>query len=506
VALQKKEMIQATISNYIHLIIKIVASLIVIRIIFLGLEQESYGFWALLWGIFGYSVLLDFGLGVTIQKKSAELLAANQKEKLTELFSTYLLIYSMIALLIVLVTIIIALNLESLFVIHAKDKLEEYQVTLLVFGFGSAIAFALGFAAEILRGLHILRIRNVINSVFVVLNGFALWLCVYLEQPLYMFALAAVGIQIVNNLSFFVVLKKHVPTLTFSKTLINIPSVKNSIQFSLSAYMIMFSNIMIFRTDQIVISAIAGVAFAGFYQIASRVSELFRQFSTQFHESLSTKSAMLDAHLNKKELADLIIYSNKIMAAIATAMFIPLFLLIEELLYIWLHIEDDMTIVVARLLLISMYILVVFRSSMVQVLLMNNRHTELMKVGILEAVINLVLSIILVYQFGMLGAAIGTLVPNVLLALFYNIPVMLRYTTIGIHRYFFSYVLPLGIALAITFYVGHALKLAFMPETFFALFLNGVVMVLLFGVLYLMLGFYKELKNFIKKKTCNLTA
>ena len=42
--LDKKSMMSATLSNYIHLIIKIISSLVLVRIMFLGMEQESYGF------------------------------------------------------------------------------------------------------------------------------------------------------------------------------------------------------------------------------------------------------------------------------------------------------------------------------------------------------------------------------------------------------------------------------------------------------------------------------
>ena len=43
---------------------KILFSLALVRIMFLGISNEEYGFWALLWTIFGYSLLLDFGYPV----------------------------------------------------------------------------------------------------------------------------------------------------------------------------------------------------------------------------------------------------------------------------------------------------------------------------------------------------------------------------------------------------------------------------------------------------------
>ncbi len=69
----KDVLIKTTASNYILLIIKIFASLLLVRIIFLGINNEEYGFWALLWSIFGYSILLDFGFGTAVQKATVRL-------------------------------------------------------------------------------------------------------------------------------------------------------------------------------------------------------------------------------------------------------------------------------------------------------------------------------------------------------------------------------------------------------------------------------------------------
>ena len=494
--LDKKSMMSATLSNYIHLIIKIISSLVLVRIMFLGMEQESYGFWALLWSIFGYSVLLEFGLGTTIQKKSAEFMAADNLAGISSLFSTYFFVYIMISLVIVTSTVLISWNLESLFMIKETSKLEEYSRTLLIFGLGSAAAFSLGFSAEILKGLHKLKIRNYINTFFVLLNALLLWGCIVLDQPLYVLAFIAVCIQFLNNFTFLIILKLHIPNLKISSKLINLSDVRNSMQFSLSAYLVMFSNIIIFRTDQIVISAVAGVSYAGFYQIASRVAELLRQFATQFHESLSTKAAMLHCTNDKEELSTLLISSNKIVSAITSTIFIPLFILIEPLLYLWLDLKDEETVYTAQILLVSMYVLVVFRSSMVQVLLMNGLHVQLMKIGLLEASSNIILSIILVKEYGMIGAAIGTLIPNVLLALFYNIPQSLKYSSTSVTNYFKKYLLHLSIAFSFSFIVASYLKDIILPNSMMNIMLNGFSISILFASLYFILTLKKEFKLF----------
>ncbi|MCK4955996.1 MAG: hypothetical protein KAS49_00060, partial [Candidatus Cloacimonetes bacterium] len=59
----RKTMIVNTTSNYGKLILSIIVIVFLTRILFMGLSREEYGIWALLWSIFGYSLLLDFGFG-----------------------------------------------------------------------------------------------------------------------------------------------------------------------------------------------------------------------------------------------------------------------------------------------------------------------------------------------------------------------------------------------------------------------------------------------------------
>ena len=39
---------------------------------FLNLGDPLYGFWSLLWAVFGYSIIFDFGFVRTVQKYTAE--------------------------------------------------------------------------------------------------------------------------------------------------------------------------------------------------------------------------------------------------------------------------------------------------------------------------------------------------------------------------------------------------------------------------------------------------
>ena len=51
-----------SISNYVSMAIRMAVGLLMFRMLYQGLSREEFGFWALLWSVFGYGILLDFGL------------------------------------------------------------------------------------------------------------------------------------------------------------------------------------------------------------------------------------------------------------------------------------------------------------------------------------------------------------------------------------------------------------------------------------------------------------
>lgn len=485
---------KSTVSNYILLILKIVLSLILVRVMFLGISNEEYGFWALLWTIFGYSLLLDFGFGTAVQKATSQAYAKDNWDGYNNIVSTIFFSYVCLSFFILIITFILANNLEKIFAFSDSSLIEYYKMVFYIFGFGTAFLFPFGFFREILRGLQKISLRNNIDIVFTFLNFLLLYLCVKYEYNLIHMAIVAVLIQFFTSVLMAYFVFKNIPNFKIAIKLFENKKMKSLVGFSIFAYIVMFSNIIIFRTDQIVVSMFSTVALVGLYQIVARVSELFRQFSTQIHDILGPISASLFTVNKKDKLYNTLLNTNKIVGFIATLIFIPTMLYLDKLLYFWLEIENEDAILTGKILLVSMYILVFFRSSSVQVLLMCEKHKQLTIVAIAEAVLNLALSIYLVQKYSIVGVALGTLIPNVLFAIFYNIPASCYFTKVSIYHYFKEVVFKsilLGVLIYSIFYFLTLNKI----DTIFHLIIYAFIICSIFSFLYyIFLNKYDRMK------------
>lgn len=443
----RKRMLINTLSNYGKMIIGMGITIFLTRILFLGLSREEYGFWALLWSIFGYSLLLDFGFGTAVQKHTSESVVTQDWEKYNRVVSTVFFNYVAFAFLIVVFAVVLSFNLGRLFGIAPENE-AYFAKTIVLFGIGSAIAFPFGFFAEILRGLQKMHTRNIIQICFMLLNFIGMAIMMKLKQGLIGMVFVALGTNILSSLTMMIVVHRLIPTFRLSPANYDRSLLVSVMSFSLYAYLITFTNIIILKTDQLVISVFGSVAMVAVYQISIRLADTYQKFAAQFLDNLGPVAATLFAAGDKSKMSQIMLQSNRLMGIISSLLIVPIIVYIKPLLNIWLHLDHPAGMISAMILLASMYFLLFFRSSSVYVLLMANEHRILALIAVIEALLNLGLSILLIKMMpiilsgwqipdvGMIGVALGTFLPNFVLAFSFNIPKACRFAGISISEYF----------------------------------------------------------------------
>ncbi|MDD2331964.1 MAG: hypothetical protein PHI68_04855 [Candidatus Cloacimonetes bacterium] len=503
----RKRMIINTMSNYGKVIIGILITIFLTRILFLGLGREEYGFWALLWSIFGYSLLLDFGFGASIQKYTSESTVTGDWERYNRIVSTVFFNYMLFSVLIAAGTLVLSFNLHRIFNFNPANGY-YFRKVMLIFGLGSALAFPLGFFTEILRGLQKMHTRNLIQICFMILNFVGMAVMLKLKLNLTGMAFVALGTNISASLTMMAVVKKLIPQFRIRLRFYDRSLLRTVMGFSVYAYLISFTNLIILKTDQLVISIFGSVAMVAIYQISIRMADTYQRFSAQFLDNLGPVSATLFASGNKSKMAEIMLQSNRLMGIISTMLLIPLIVFIKPLLMLWLNLNDYAGLICAVILMLSMYILLVFRSSSVYILLMANEQKVLARVALAEALINLVLSILLIRVmpgfvdlFGIeienspiIGVALGTFIPNFLFAIFFNIPKACRFAEIKI-GYYFKIAVQRTILIGLsTFGMALFLQYLYHPEHLITVFFY----ILISFAIYLILTYFFGLETWEK--------
>lgn len=353
-----RAMLRNTVSNYARTLVAMVVGLVTFRLLYQHFNAEEFGFWSLLWSVFGYGVLLDFGFGFAAQKRVAELSVKQDWDQLSRVLSSILIFYIGIALLVAGIVILSAPWLISWFGVPAA-RAEEFRLVMIVFFTGIGLSFPLGIFPEILRGQQRIALTNgLITAAILVRLGLVI-LAIQLQWSFLTLMLIALGSAL--------------------------------------------------APDALGVSAIV------LYQAGAKVGEMFRDFTRQVQDVLSPAAAHLHAAGSRAALRDLLVEGTRWSVLIATPLYLLCAFYLPDLLQLLTGDAQlpQETWIVGQILLLWYYSSILTHSVSKRIFMMTGHERRLMRLGIAEALANLLLSIGLVLTFRSVAAvAVGSLIPT----------------------------------------------------------------------------------------------
>lgn len=402
-------------SNYMRTFVGIIVGLGTFRLLYQAMPHESFGFWSLLWSVFGYGILLDFGFGLAAQKRVAELSVTREWHKLSQVLSTVLFFYLAVAPLMVAAVALGADEIVHSFGVSAASH-EEFRIVLIAFFTAIGLAFPLGIFPEILRGQQRISIANNIVTIAMLMRLAVIAWAVYAGWSLLSIMLAALFFALAPDLvsAFFAL--RHMPEVKLRPGLFSTSIMRETMGFSLFAYASTATSIVLAKTDQLALGATLSIGAVAIYQAGAKVAEVFAQFTRQLQETLSPAAAHLHATGDHSALRDLLQRGMRWSAIIATPLYVLCAFELEPLLKV---LTGDTNISpeswqVAQVLLLWFYSSALTHSVSKRIYMMTGHERRLMWLGLGEAAVNLALSITLALVFqNVVSVAVGSLIPTI---------------------------------------------------------------------------------------------
>jgi len=397
--------------------------LVLFRLMFQNFSSAEFGFWALLWSLFGYGILLDFGFGFTAQKAVAEKTATGDIAGLSRLLATIFWTFVGMAVILLVVFLLIREPFLSRMGVLAADR-GEFGNAYVVFFIGLAVMFPLGLFPEILRGLQRIDIANWVGTFSTVLNfGFLYW-GLTAGWSLSVLMGISVATSAFPNLIAAVIAIRRLPGISLSPRYFDWRTVRVQMGFSIAAYLITFSNMLMAKSDQLVISLTIGVAMVAVYQAGFKMSEMLSLFSVQLQQVLSPAAAAMHAMGDKAGLRKLLLSSSRLTFFLVTPCYLLSAVYLEPLIRLLTGMASvpGETWWVGQALLFAVFSSQLTSGCSKRVLMMCGEERRLLVISVSDAVANVTLSVILAFKFGVLGVALGTMIPTTLVGWFWVVP------------------------------------------------------------------------------------
>jgi O-antigen/teichoic acid export membrane protein len=411
----KKNVVNSTISGYVRIVARMVLGLVTFRLLYQGLNAEQFGFWSLLWAIFGYGILMDFGFGYAAQKRVAELSAKKDWEQLSRVLSSIVGFYCLAAAVAVTIGIVCSGPLVDLFKVSAANH-DSFRVVMIIFLTGIGLAFPLGVFPEILQGQQRLVLANNLSLATTVANFFCVVVVFKFKLGFATLVILALACVVVPYVIAAWLALRHMPGVRLSPALFSKDALLHTGKFSIFAYLNMLGNVLRNKADQPVISSILGVAAVTPYQAGSKIGDMFGQLTKQIADVLSPTAAHLHAKGDTAALRQMLIGGMRFSILGATPLYVLCFAYMDGLIRLLTGVKNPTAemLWVGQLLLFWYYSLVLTHWVFKRMFLMAGQERRMMRQGVAEALCNLALSIgLTMAMHSMIGVALGSVIPTV---------------------------------------------------------------------------------------------
>ncbi len=432
----KKNFVRNALSSYVSTVCTLVLGLFMFRYLFGHWSDAEFGFWVLMWSLFGFGVVLDLGLGLSVQKTIAERSATGDTEQMNRVVATVFWTFALMSVGIFLVGLLVRDPVLGLLRIPPEYQ-SEIARAFIVFAAGLTLLFPFGVFAEILQGIQRLDLTNWIRTGTAITNFVAVCSAVALGFRFSNVILVAMLMAILPGVLSAWLSFRHVEGLSLHPRHFDWRQMKAQLRFSLSAYFVTVSDRVIQQSDRIIVGTFIGVGSVALYQSAVKIGEMLRFAALHIEEMLSPAASHLRACDDTGGLRDLLLRGSRFNFVFVTPLYLMAAVYLDPLIRLLtgLDVLPRETWWIGQLLLFSIYNAQITINCSRSVLVMSGHEKALFRICLWQALANVVFSIALVGGYGTLGVAVGTVASSVLFGWFVIVPTVLRTLKIGLGEY-----------------------------------------------------------------------
>ena len=411
-------LVRNVLSTYAVRFATVASGLVLFPIVAHHIGLTRYGLWLLVTGSVGIFFVADLGMGTATLRHVAERHARGDDQGLDRVVSTSLAFFAVLGIgLTVAYLGCMALLWPRLEIPPADTRL---AVAMLFWAALSTfvLGLPLGVFGAVLLGIQRADVANALQlaqalvrfvGVVVLLNaGFDILAVVIAD--------ALIGVAV--GCCYVLACRRLLPHLRLAVPLVSRSLLASMLPYGLRVFAMSLSALVIFQTDTVIIGAFLPVAMVTIYAGAYRVYQVCRQLTYALINPLVPDAARAVALARPERVRALLVRGTKYSNGLTLLLAIPATLFAEPLLVAWAGADFGQAAPSLRVLLLS---LLANNNHLVAFALLTGmgRISAYLRYQLVWAAANVVLSLVLIERIGLIGVALGTALPVVVLEPFY---------------------------------------------------------------------------------------
>lgn len=378
------------------------------------LGDSRYGVWVITFQAINYFTLLDLGMNAALIRFVSKFLGEKNFEKINRVINTALFFYLGVGIVVAALIFIFANYFFGILRIDISAYAQEGATAMSILGIYLGIRLIMVPLTGSLVAFQRLDIANAINVIEEIFRTIAMIVLLFNGYGLVEMAEAVLIINIAKHVVAVVILKRLHSEVKIRPAQFDKDTFKSLFDYSKTAFGISAAWILIFNSDSLLLGIVSSTAAAGVFNPAVQVMYNLRMIVNAIGIPLTPAVSHLDAVADTETIARMYLRGLKYTSYLTFLICTGVVLYSQSFIMLWLPEEFSSAAGVMQILAISgaFYLPQILGNS---VLLGLDKHKYLLSVLLIEVTSKVALAIVLIKPYGLIGMAIATAIPQLIL-------------------------------------------------------------------------------------------
>ncbi|MBN1633696.1 MAG: polysaccharide biosynthesis protein [Ignavibacteria bacterium] len=406
------KVIKNTLYYFISQITAVVFPLLLTPFIINKIGQTEFGIYALVLGFTGSFGLLDLSLSSSYIKFISEYYNKKKYKELNSTVNTGFLFYFFFSLIICLIGYFFTDLLLTLINIPPElynASRNSFYIALIIFFVNNLFIVY----SSVLISIQKMYITSLMNTIVNFLNFAVVIILLILGFRVEGLLISQLIAAIVNSVVIFIATRKSVPEINLKFNYFSSKSLKEMSLFGLQMQISKLATFASEKFDEILLGIYSTLNSVTFFNLGGRILRFAKFLPTQ----LIVQTAPIASEFNAKEESDKIRTlfgdTSKYLTVISVPIYFFSFVFSDIIIKAWLGNGFEMASLIIKILAVSQLYNLIFSAPGNSITPNIGIPKFQMHEGIMHLILNVIISYILIRNYGVLGAAYGNMIATI---------------------------------------------------------------------------------------------